>query len=112
SPRSESDALLHSLSSTKRLQDEDRTHNRTQYDVLAIRAAAILIATVVAVFVAPAKALAEIVVVIVSLDVVATIAIVGVAIGVGVFVVVAPVILPVRLSGAEALLITVVHRLP
>ena len=101
-----------SLSLTKRLEGEDCTQNGAQDDIFATREAAILIAAVEAIFIASTKTFAEVVVVVVPLYVVATIAVVGVSKGIRVFKAEIPAILPVCLSGAEALRIAVVHGLP
>ena len=64
---------------------------------------------VVAIFITTAEALAEIVVVVVLGDVITIIAVVRVLIGIRALVVGTPAILPVCMSGEEALLITVIH---
>jgi len=66
---------------------------------------------VVAICIAATETLAKVVVVVVLGYIITTIAEVRVLIGIRVFVVVTPAILPVCLSGQEALLITVVHGL-
>jgi hypothetical protein len=71
-----------------------------------------LIAAVVAIFIAAAETLAKVIVVFALGYIITTIAVVRVLIGIRALVVVTPAILPVCLSGQEALLITLVHSLP
>lgn len=85
--------------------------NGAQDGILAVRVATILIAAVMAIFIAATEALAEVVVVLVLVYVKAIIAVVRVLIGIRVLIAVAPTILPVCLSGAEALLIAIVYGL-
>jgi len=80
--------------------------NVIQHGVVAVRVAPISIAAVVAIFIAATKALAEVEVIFASFYVIAAIAVIGVPIGVRVFVVATPSVVPVCLSGAEALRIT------
>ena len=98
-------------SSAKRLEAEDLPEGNLKHDVRAVRILPVLVATVESVFVAVPKALPKIVVVLVLVDVVARVAKVRVLIGERAPVVGLPAILPVRLSSAEALLVTVVHGL-
>ena len=71
-----------------------------------------MVVATIPVLIAPTKAFAEIVVVLVLVDVVAVIAVVRVLIGVRILVVGPPPVLAVRLSGAEAFLVAVIHGLP
>ena len=98
-------------SSAKRLEAEDLPKRDLKHDIRAVRILPVLMAAVESVFVAVTKALPKIVVVLVLVDVIARVAIVRVLIGERALVVGMPAILPVRFSGAEALLVTVVHGL-
>ncbi len=98
-------------SSAKRLEAEDLPECDLKHDIRTVRIFPVLIAAVESVFVAMTKALPKIVVVLVLVDVIARVAIVRVLIGERTLVVGMPAILPVRFSSAEALLVTVVHRL-
>ena len=69
-------------------------------------------AAVVTIFVTASKPLAEVVVVVGPVYIIAAVPEVGVPISVGVFVIGAPMVVPVRLAGAEAFLIPVVRRPP
>ena len=71
-----------------------------------------MIAGVIAIFIAATETLAKVIVVFALGYIITIIAVVRVLIGIRVLVVVTPAILPVSLSGQEALLITVVHGLP
>jgi hypothetical protein len=98
-----------SQSLAKRLHVEDGPQNGAKDGVLATRITAISIAAVIAIFIAATEALAKVIVVFVLGYIKTIIAIVRVLIGIRALVVGSPVILPVGLSGEEALLITVVH---
>jgi len=74
--------------------------------------ATILIAAVVAIFIAALETLTKVVVVVGPRYIKTTIAVVRVLISIRALVVKAPPVLPVGLSGKEALLITVIHGLP
>ena len=89
-----------------RLEIEDLRQNVIQDGIISISEATISIAAVVAIFIAATKALAEVEVIFASVYVIATIAVIRVPIGVRVFVVATPSVVPVCLSGAEALRIT------
>jgi hypothetical protein len=103
---------LLSQSLTKRLHVEDCPQNGAKDGVPAIRIAAIVIAVAVAIFIATTETLAKVIVVFVPGHIITAIAVVRVLIGIRTLVVGTPSILPVCLSGAETLLITIVHGLP
>jgi hypothetical protein len=80
--------------------------NVIQDGIISISEATISIAAVVAIFIAATETLAEVEVIFASVYVIATIAVIRVPIGIRVLVVATPSVVPVCLSGAEALRIT------
>ena len=96
----------------QRLEIENLRQDVIGHGIVAIGKATIPMAAVVTIFVPASKALAEVVVVIASVYVIAAVPEVGVSIGVRISIIAAPMVVPVRLAGAKAFLVAVVHRLP
>jgi hypothetical protein len=96
----------------KRLQVEDQRQDISQNAVRAVRIISILISVVVTILISPLESFAEIVAVVFGVHVVTVVAIVRVLISVAVAIVGTPVVLTVSLSGAEALFVAGIHRLP
>jgi hypothetical protein len=90
---------------------EDRSKDRTKDLILTSLVRSVLILTVVTVLVSALKALAEVVAVLVEPDIVRVVTERRVLVSVGILIVKLPAVVPVRLSGVVAFLVTTIDRI-